>query len=115
MKDIGSRIRSARKEAKLTLEQLGSLLGLTKGAISQWETGRTAPDLSLIPEICRDLRVSADYLVRGLDVSFLDEQSVTLARRISTLTPEQQVALRDLFAPPSGDDDEHRLPPPNLS
>ena len=39
---------------------------VTKGAISQWETGRTNPDLARIAAAAAVLKVSLDYLVFGM-------------------------------------------------
>ena len=40
--EIGFTIRSARKEAKLTQQQLAELLGMSRATISGIETGRVA-------------------------------------------------------------------------
>ena len=42
MVEIGFTIRSARKEAKLTQQQLAELLGMSRATISGIETGRIA-------------------------------------------------------------------------
>ncbi|MFP4895613.1 helix-turn-helix domain-containing protein [Paraburkholderia sp. EG304] len=44
-------IRSARKKADLTQEQLGEKLGVTKGNVSAWENGRHEPSYAQIQEI----------------------------------------------------------------
>jgi DNA-binding transcriptional regulator YiaG len=44
-------IRSARKKADLTQEQLGERLGVTKGNVSAWENGRHEPSYAQIQEI----------------------------------------------------------------
>lgn len=44
-------IRSARKKADLTQEQLGEKLGVTKGNVSAWETGKHEPSYAQIQEI----------------------------------------------------------------
>lgn len=40
--EIGMAIRNARKEAKLTQQQVGELLGMSRATISGIETGRIA-------------------------------------------------------------------------
>ncbi|RYE81179.1 MAG: XRE family transcriptional regulator [Oxalobacteraceae bacterium] len=42
MTEIGMAIRHARKDAKLTQQQLGELLGMSRATISGIETGRIA-------------------------------------------------------------------------
>lgn len=65
---IGTMIRQLRREKDLTQEQLADYLGITAKAVSQWETDRTAPDLSQIPLLCNLFSVTADTLL-GIDVS----------------------------------------------
>ena len=43
-KQIGERIREARKRKGLSQEQLGEKLGLSFQAVSTWETGKFIPD-----------------------------------------------------------------------
>jgi transcriptional regulator with XRE-family HTH domain len=49
--EIKNWIRSARKKADLTQEQLGERLGVTKGNVSAWENGRHEPSYAQIQEI----------------------------------------------------------------
>ena len=65
---IGTIIRQLRREKDFTQEQLAEYLGITARAISQWETDRTAPDLSQIPILCNLFNVTADTLL-GIDIS----------------------------------------------
>jgi SOS-response transcriptional repressor LexA len=46
-------IRVARKAAGLTQGQLGEKLGLTKGNVSAWETGKHAPSYEQMLKICK--------------------------------------------------------------
>ena len=65
---IGTMIRQLRREKDLTQEQLAEYLGITARAISQWETDRTAPDLSQIPLMCNIFNVTSDTLL-GIDIT----------------------------------------------
>lgn len=38
---VGERIKTLRKENKLTQAQLGEILGVEKSAVAKWENGRT--------------------------------------------------------------------------
>ena len=49
---VGSTIKRMRREKDITQEQLAEYLGITSRAISQWECGRTAPDISQLPALC---------------------------------------------------------------
>lgn len=61
--NIGSTIKKLRREKDLTQENLAEFLGVSVSAVSQWEAGKTAPDLSMIPPLCSMFSVSADVLL----------------------------------------------------
>ena len=42
--DIGSKIKAARIEKKLTQEQVAELLGVSRQTISNWENEKSYPD-----------------------------------------------------------------------
>ncbi|MBQ8397178.1 MAG: helix-turn-helix transcriptional regulator [Clostridia bacterium] len=65
--NIGEIIRAARRERDMTQEQLAEYLNLSVSAVSQWESGRTMPDLGMIPAICNLFGISADRLL-GIDL-----------------------------------------------
>lgn len=67
MMNIGETIRVARRGRDMTQEQLAEYLNLSVSAVSQWESGRTMPDLAMIPAICNLFGISADALL-GIDV-----------------------------------------------
>ena len=60
---IGKNIRKARQEADMTQEQLAELLNISISAVSQWESDKTTPDISMIPALCNVFQVSSDKLL----------------------------------------------------
>ena len=50
--NIGNTIRTRRRAQDRTQENLAELLGVTVSAVSLWESGKTMPDIALIPAIC---------------------------------------------------------------
>ncbi len=66
MNSLGSRIRQQRLAKGLSQQDLAEKVGVTKGAVSQWELGRTL-NIKLPPviKLCEVLGVSLDYLVHG--------------------------------------------------
>ena len=42
--ELNERIASVRKAAGLTQEQLGELVGVSRQAVSKWESGQAVPD-----------------------------------------------------------------------
>lgn len=59
------RIAAARKNAGLTQETLGERLGVSRQAVSKWESGQAVPDLDTVVRLCQTLDLSADYLLFG--------------------------------------------------
>ncbi len=64
---IGDNIRLLRLESGFSQEELGVRLGVSRQAVSKWEGGMTAPDISLLPQLAEALGVSIDALFSGTD------------------------------------------------
>lgn len=75
MGEMKDRIAAARKLAGLTQEQLGELLGVTRQAVSKWESGQTVPDAVTVARLCKALHVSADYVLLGKEPEETDSQA----------------------------------------
>lgn len=61
--NIGSQIKSMRLRRGATQEALARHLGVTAQAVSKWENGTAAPDISLLPELSAYFGVSIDELL----------------------------------------------------
>lgn len=61
-KQIGERIKEARKMKNLSQEQLGEKLDLSFQAVSSWETGKFVPDSDRLPALAKELDLSLDGL-----------------------------------------------------
>ena len=62
---ICERVRHYRMLRKMEQKQLATELNITANAVSNWEAGRSRPDVSLLPELCRILGISI-YELYGL-------------------------------------------------
>lgn len=62
---VGERIRSLRKQKKLTQPQLAELINKKISTISSYEHGVFDPSIPTIFELCKAFDVSADYLLFG--------------------------------------------------
>ena len=60
---LGTRIASMRGYRRMSQEQLGSCVGVTKQTISGWEHERRTPSADDIVRLCKSLDCSADYLL----------------------------------------------------
>ena len=60
---FGQKIKSLRREANMTQENLAELLSISPQAISRWETDVAMPDISLLPPLANLFNVTTDYLL----------------------------------------------------
>ena len=61
---IGSRIKKQREQNKLTQEQVAEMLGISRQAISKWESGQAVPELEKIVALSTVFNVTTDYRKR---------------------------------------------------
>lgn len=62
---LSERLKLLRKGRKLTQDELAQRLGVTKSAISKFETGNSAPSFETLKKAAALYRVSTDYLLNG--------------------------------------------------
>ncbi len=60
---IELKIREKRKECGITQDALARAVGVTQGAVVQWENGSSFPKLALIPKIAQTLGCSINDLI----------------------------------------------------
>lgn len=58
-----NRIRELRKQKKMTMKQLGQIVGLAESTISQYETGKRQPDNETLLRLGEYFDVSVEYLL----------------------------------------------------
>ncbi len=64
---ISERIQQLRKAQGISQEELAAQLGVSRQAVSKWESGQTLPDLEKVESLCQCLDTTADYLIRGME------------------------------------------------
>ena len=65
---LGNKLAEARKKQNLTQEQLAERLGVTRQAVSRWESDAAYPETDKIVRMAQILEVSCDYLLQdGVD------------------------------------------------
>ena len=62
--NIGNQILNIRKENQLTQEEFGKLFHVTRQTISNWENGKSYPDLQVLVDISNQFGVSLDTLLK---------------------------------------------------
>ena len=61
--DIGSKIKNARIDAQLTQEQVAEALGVSRQTMSNWENGKTYPDIVSVIKMSDLYAISLDHLL----------------------------------------------------
>lgn len=66
MEKMSDRIRRLRERDNITQRELADVIGVTVGAVGQWEQGRTLPKIRFLPEIAETFSMSVDELLFNL-------------------------------------------------
>jgi transcriptional regulator with XRE-family HTH domain len=86
MMTLGQRIVALRKHAGLTQAQLAQALNVSQQTVQSWEVGRRRIQISILPEIARQLSVPLDAL-------FGEEYDTTPRKRGPASRLEQQIQI----------------------
>lgn len=62
--ELGERIRSARIRSGLSQRELARRLGVSPGAVGQWELGVHSPSRSRLSVLAKTLRVQVEWLLQ---------------------------------------------------
>lgn len=62
--EIGSKLKNARNEKKITQEQAAEFLGVSRQTISNWETNKSYPDIISVIKMSDIYSVSLDHLLK---------------------------------------------------
>ena len=88
---MNERIKELRKALGLTLEEFGAKIGMGKSSVSKIEKGLNGTTDQTIRSICREFKVSEDWLRTGEGDMFDQEQPSILAR----LSSEYKLTARE--------------------
>ena len=67
MFEFGERIYNLRKKSGLSQEEFADKLGVSRQAVSKWETGQSVPDSEKAAAIGAYFGVSLDWLINGVE------------------------------------------------
>lgn len=65
MNELAQRIQAARKAKGLTQEQLAEQIGVSRQAVSKWESGQSIPTLEKLTVLSSFFGVTTDFLLQG--------------------------------------------------
>lgn len=86
---VAQNIYRLRNQAGLTQAELAEKLGVTKGAVTQWENGWTTPRMGMVQKLAGTLGVSIEAVVTEAP----EPGMADLAAVWRTMSPEGQETL----------------------
>ena len=97
MEQFGNRLRAARKDRGLTLEQLAVGCNTSETVLRNYEKARKSPNVEMFLRICNALEVSPDYLLQD-ELSFRHyKEKGEIMAAIFSLPPTQYKLLKDII------------------
>ena len=63
---VGKNIKNFREQKNITQEELAEKLSVTRQAVSNWETGKTQPDIDTLHKISDILEISIEELISNV-------------------------------------------------
>ncbi|MBD5504125.1 MAG: helix-turn-helix domain-containing protein [Lachnospiraceae bacterium] len=97
------KLRAARITCNLKQSDVATLLNVKKNTISNWENGKSNPDIDSLVELCKIYNIScasileeayADQIVHSLSVSGLEKEIIIAYRKADEIG--KAVVLRSL-------------------
>jgi class 3 adenylate cyclase len=96
---LGARIKTMREKRRLRQSDIASALRLSAQAVSKWERGENAPDVSILVQLARLLGVSVEWILSGVETepgtfqaTVLTTSLVGYAARANAVTPSALAA-----------------------
>jgi transcriptional regulator with XRE-family HTH domain len=97
---FGERFRQIRRAAKLTQEEFGQILGVSRQTINAYENDRQRPPLDMMEKVCGEQGISPHWLLTGrrepgTDTTYSPaEDSITpISVTDEPLAPEQRALI----------------------
>lgn len=96
---ISNRIQTLRKQKGISQEELADKVGVSRQAVSKWESGQSVPDLDKIIIISEYFNVTTDYIIKGIEATkHSDEKSNDLTGKILYIASTAFIAIGLLTA-----------------
>ena len=93
--NLSDRIQYLRKARGISQEGLADQLGVSRQAVSKWESEQSMPDLDKIISMSDYFEVTTDYLLKGIEpvVQKEEEQSIKYRRIASNICYQLSLGL----------------------
>ena len=92
--NLADRIQQLRKSRGISQEELADRIGVSRQAVSKWESGQTSPDLEKIVLLSDYFEVTTDYLLKGVlptPAQTGPDQTVSVQSVPAQIVPDVQI------------------------
>lgn len=83
--NISDRIQSLRKSKGISQEELADKIGVSRQAVSKWESEQSSPDIEKVLLLSDYFDVTTDYLLKGIE-PIAETQKTSADARIFSVT-----------------------------
>ena len=90
--NIADRIQSLRKQKGMSQIELADAIGVSRQAVSKWESEQTIPDLDKIVAMSEIFGTTTDYLLKGIEPLENEDSQATAAVSPATAVPAAPAA-----------------------
>ena len=87
---FGENLKNVRKQRGITQEELAETLGVSRQAISKWESDNGYPETEKLLLLSKKLNISLDYLMN--DASEIQEKEATEEKNV-VIAPSGKIAI----------------------
>ena len=92
MNEVANSIKQLRQEKKLSQDQLAEQLHVTRQAVSNWENGKTQPDVDMLTRLAEIFDVSVERIIYGKEkprwhfaVKFMPQECINMGMVLAML------------------------------
>lgn len=97
MPDLYSRIFEECQKKGINSNELGRLLSLKKGPLTDWKNQKSKPTLDQLIKMCEIFSVSADYLLFGTAHKDLTQEEYSFLEKYIVLSPYDKEDIQTLI------------------
>lgn len=97
---VGSRLKERREAVGITQEELAKLLGVSKGAIGNYETGISYPKIENMTKLFDLLKTDANYIFQDdltVEENHFSEEEKRIVSKIRSLDKYGKKSVIDLL------------------
>ena len=96
--NVADRIQALRKQHGMSQEQLADAVGVSRQAVSKWESEQASPDLDKVVIMSDLFDVTTDYILKGIEpVEVQDHKTMADVIDEKVLTEKNESRLKLIF------------------